>query len=76
MTVSRYLFQSPYTNQVQVGRPDPSVQQEQGTQAQSSGSELLQTTNQTVQEAQSFEATQVSEVKPTVDSAQLLDIYA
>lgn len=76
MTVNRYLFQSPYTNQVQVGRPDPSVQQEQGTQAQSSGSELLQTTNQTLQEAQSFEATQVSEVKPTVDSAQLLDIYA
>lgn len=24
MQVSRYLFQSPYQNQVQIGRPDPS----------------------------------------------------
>lgn len=76
MTVNRYLFQSPYTSQVQVGRPDPSVKQEQGTQTQSTGAELLQTTNQTVQEAKSFEVAQVSEVKPTVDSAQLLDVYA
>lgn len=74
MTVSRYLFQSPYTSQVQVGRPDPSVKQEQGTQ--SSGAELPKSTNATLQKAQDFQATQVSEVKPTVDSASLLDVYA
>ena len=74
MTVNRYLFQSPYSNQVQVGRPDPSVKQEQGVQ--NSGTELPKSTNQTLQKAEAFQATQVSEVEPTVDSNQLLDIYA
>ena len=74
MTVDRYLFQSPYSSQVQVGRRDPSVKQE--GDAQSSSAELPKSTNATLQKAQSFQATQISEVKPTVDSAALLDIYA
>ena len=74
MTVNRYLFQSPYSSQVQVGRPDPSVKQEQGTQ--SSSAELPKSTNTTLQKAQDFQATQVGEVKATVESTKLLDIYA
>jgi hypothetical protein len=29
MQVSQYLFQSPSSNQVQIGRPDPSAQKEE-----------------------------------------------
>ena len=29
MNVSSYIFQSPYPNQFQIGRPDPAVKQEQ-----------------------------------------------
>ena len=74
MNISRYLFQSPYSSQVQIGRPDPSVKKEDSTQ--STGAELSKNTNLTQQKAEQFKATQVSEVKPTVDSKQLLDTYA
>ena len=80
MNVSSYLFQSPYSSQVQVGRPDPSVKQEQSTQG--NAADLPTGTNQTLQEAKSFQAAQVSEVEATVevevevDSTQLLDVYA
>jgi len=73
MTVDRYLFQSPYSSSVQVGRPDPSVKKEDNTQ--SGTSELPVSTNQTLQDAKSFESSQISEVKPAVDSTHLLDIY-
>ena len=78
MTVSRYLFQSPYSSAVQVGRPDTSVKQEEksDTTSTQAGTEDAVVVNTTLQEAQSLEATQVSEVKPTVESSQLLDIYA
>lgn len=33
MTVSSYLFQSPYASPVQVGRPDPSVSQKEQPQS-------------------------------------------
>ncbi len=74
MTVASYLFQSPYSSSVQVGRPDPSVKKEESTQ--SGTAELPASTNQSLQDAKSFQATQTSEVKPTVDSTNLLDIYA
>lgn len=73
MNVSRYIFQSPYSSQVQVGRPDPSVKQESSSSTVSSGSAPV--VNETLSSAQSFEATQVSEVTPTV-SDNLLDVYA
>jgi len=78
MTVSRYLFQSPYSSSVQVGRPDPSVKQEEKSDTASAQTDVDSAVviNKTLQEAQSLEATQVSEVKPTVNSSQLLDIYA
>lgn len=74
MTVERYLFQSPYSNSVQVGRPDPTAKKEGDTQ--SNTAELPVSTNQTLQDAKSFKATQTSEVTPKVDSSRLLDIYA
>ena len=77
MNVGSYIFQSPYSSQVQVGRPDPSAKSEESensTTQSSAGS--FTSVDSTVAEAQAFEATQVSEVKPTVESAQLLDVYA
>ena len=29
MNISSYVFQSPYPNQIQIGRPDPAVQQQE-----------------------------------------------
>jgi len=74
MNVSSYIFQSPYSSQVQVGRPDPSVKQNDSS---TQGSDVsFSAVNTTVEEAQTVKATQVQEVKPAVESAQLLDIYA
>lgn len=70
MEVTRYTFQSPYPNQVQVGRPDPTAAKEQS--AQKEGSQLLEATNQTQQKAQDFVQTQKSEVTPTLKTS--LDI--
>jgi len=66
MQVAQYTFQSPYSSQVQIGRPDTSVKQEQSAP----------NTNDTQQKAESFAATQVKEVTPTVNTNQLLDVYA
>jgi len=70
MTVDRYIFQSPYSSAVQVGRPDPSVKKE----SDASSAELPKALNETVQKAQSFQETQKGEVKTTVSSNKL-DIY-
>jgi len=69
MEVARYTFQSPYSSPIQVGRPDPSVKKEE-----SSTNESLP--DETQQKAKQFAATQVSDVKPVVDTQQLLDTYA
>ena len=73
MEVSKYLFQSPSSSQVQVGRLDPSSKQEQTKQepVKESASSLP---NETLKEAQSFQATQTKEVSPTVSNT--LDLYA
>ena len=73
MQIAQYLFQSPSPQQVQIGRPDPSVKQESTTTTDAS------LPNETQSKAQSFVATQTSEVTPSVesvDSAPLLDVYA
>ncbi|MDF1878079.1 hypothetical protein JHD46_00340 [Sulfurimonas sp. SAG-AH-194-C20] len=68
MQVAQYTFQSPSTSQVQVGRLDPSsVKEEKSASAPAS--------DQTQAKAQSFVATQVQEVKPTVNSNSI-DVYA
>jgi hypothetical protein len=74
MNVTQYTFQSPYSSPVQVGRPDPSSKKETSSQLDTSG--LIKSTNTSVSDAKSFQATQTKEVEPTVDSGSTLDIYA
>ena len=82
MNVAQYTFQSPYSSALQVGRLDPSsVKEEAKEETEESTSattsqESAPVVNETLSSAQSFEATQTSEVTPTVESNQLLDVYA
>ena len=76
MNVSSYIFQSPYSSQVQVGRPDPSVKQEDSASTSTSSTQSAPVVNEVVSEAKSFEATQTTAVTPTVSSDNLLDVYA
>ena len=70
MQVAKYTFQSPSTNQVQVGKLDQSsVKQE------SSSTSSVNVPNKSVSDAETFKASQVSEVMPSVSSEHLLDIY-
>ena len=71
MQVAQYTYQSPSSSAVQVGKLDPSSVREE----KSSSSLPSAATNETQSKAQSFEATQVQEVKPTV-TATSIDIYA
>lgn len=75
MNVAQYTFQSPYPSPVQVGRLDPSSQNDN---SQSSGdtSSLLKATNQTEQKAQMVQESIKSEAKPVVSTPALLDLYA
>jgi len=73
MNVASYLFQSPSPSPVQVGRLDPSSKEESSAQVESP------VPNETLTKAQSFQASQISEVTPTVENASsehLLDVYA
>lgn len=74
MNVSQYTFQSPYSSPFQVGRIDPNSKK--GDASSEPSSEFVKNTNPTLANAQSFKASQTSEVKPTVDSDHVLDIYA
>jgi hypothetical protein len=74
MEIKQYLFQSPYSSQVQIGRLDPSVEQNQKTQEQTQS--LVNNTNQTAKEAQQFNSAQTKEVTPAVASKDSLDLYA
>ena len=73
MNVTQYTFQSPYSSQFQIGRPDPSASKVDTTQDSSA---LIKSTNTSLSDAKSFLSTQTSEVTPTVNSSALLDIYA
>ncbi len=72
MNVASYTFQSPYSSQVQVGRLDPSSKQD--SDAKETDTEIINN-NSSASKAQNSQQVQTSEVKPTVDSAQLLDTY-
>lgn len=74
MEIQQYLFQSPYSSQVQIGRPDPSAAQNEQTQDQTNA--LVKSSDQTRQEAQNFQSSQTKEVEPQVSSSKLLDTYA
>jgi len=80
MQVNRYIFQSPYSSQVQFGTPDPSVKKEDTTneQAKEAKKQTQQSPvipNESLQNANEFASTIIREVAPTV-SNNLLDIYA
>jgi len=75
MTVNRYIFQSPYSSQVQVGRPDPSVKSDSSSITQESASN----TQQAPKEIPSFEnmdTQKTQEVTPVEKSDTLLNLYA
>ena len=76
MNVTQYTFQSPYSSPVQVGRLDPSSVKEEESTPVATSQQSAPVVNETLSSAQGFEATQVSEVTPTVSSNKLLDIYA
>lgn len=68
MEITQYTFQSPYSSQIQIGRPD--------TSSVKSDAELPKNTNELQQKAQSFQATQTKEVAPQVEAEAPLDLYA
>ena len=80
MTVNRYLFQSPSSSPVQVGRLDPSVKQEDtSSSASTNNSQQLNTSSQ---KTQPVHPTQVDttntaqKAAPSVGDTALLDVYA
>jgi len=71
MTVNRYLFQSPSASQVQIGRLDPSVKQENTTSNSSSNNTTqLDITSQKSQPVNPLQTQSVNTDTP------LLDVYA
>lgn len=75
MNTAQYIFKSPYTSSVQVGRLDPSSVKESSSSGADTAS-LLKSTNQTLQKADLAKESMVSEVKPSVSSTKVLDTYA
>lgn len=69
MNVSSYIFQSPYSSQVQIGKPDPNAKEQTATQ------DAPTQVDATLKKAQSFSTTQESEVKPTLSQSNSLDLY-
>ncbi|MDQ7044824.1 MAG: hypothetical protein Q9M32_02800 [Sulfurimonas sp.] len=75
MQVAQYLFQSPSTSSVQVGRLDPSSKEEDTSSKKTSPEQSLQA--KTAGEILSPNtANTVENLNPTVISNQLLDVYA
>ena len=71
MNVARYLFQSPSSSQVQIGRLDPTSKEEDSTSSSQSAVQS-KTPEQWLEKGPST----VQNISPTVESKQLLDIYA
>ena len=75
MQVAQYLFQSPYTSAVQVGRLDPNASQSQDT-SQTSTQDFVSSKAQ----PKAKEVTQTQGVKPSANtnsvSPRLLDVTA
>lgn len=71
MDVSRYLFQSPSPQQVQIGKPDPSVQKEETTAETETQQQETVQVPQDVQDVRADSAPQQVRANPE----HLLDIY-
>ena len=79
MNVDRYLFQSPYSSQVQIGRPDPAIVQKEDVAATEGDSFTANKTATNPLQAQtSSESSSSTETTttPSVDTGSKLDIYA
>ncbi len=63
-----YIYQQRYNSPVQYGRADSSQQFQNDSQS------LQNTSDSVLTKAQSFQASQISEVKPAVESPYNLDI--
>ncbi len=67
MEITHYTFQSPYSSQIQIGKPDVTTLK--------GDAELPKSTNEALKNAENFKATQIKEVTPKVDSKEALDVY-
>jgi|LGVF01.2.fsa_nt_gb hypothetical protein len=78
MTVDRYIFQSPYSNQFQVGKPDPSATSKEDNSNIST--EIVKGPDQVAKQAPVFQTPQVEETQETqpetTDTNKLLNLYA
>jgi flagellar biosynthesis/type III secretory pathway protein FliH len=72
MQVSQYTFQTPYPNQLQVGRPDAATQQQEQQQAKSQSVE--QNSNASLQEAQQYVAKTQNGVKEKLQNTVVPDV--
>jgi len=73
MQVKQYIYQSPYTSPIQIGRVDPNAPKEDGS---ATNADATLNKSQLQQEAQTFQEATKQDVEPSVTSNQLLDIYA
>ena len=78
MTINRYLFQSPSSSKVQIGRLDPSVKQEDANSSASVSQQLNTSSRKTqpVHPTQVETPNMLQNLAPSVEDAQLLDVYA
>ena len=76
MNVSSYLFQSPSPQQVQIGRPDPSVAKE-NTDTQNSSKESSSESVVVPQEVQNIQTKNPEDIAlKSMDPTRVLDLYA
>ena len=73
MNITRYLFQSPYSSQVQIGTPDPSSKE--GESSKSASSTQSPVSSKTPEQWLENHALNVQKVEPTINSNKLLDTY-
>ena len=76
MQVSQYTFQTPYPNQLQVGRPDAATQQQeqQKEQQQAKSQSVEQNSNASLQEAQQYAAKTQNGVKEKLQNTVVPDV--
>lgn len=73
----QYVFQSPYSNQVQIGRLDTTSSSEQSTTNTTEQAQTNTTNEQkTFVDSKAFQETQTKEVPQIENSDNLLNLYA
>jgi hypothetical protein len=75
MTVNRYIFQSPYSNQIQVGKLDPSSQGDSSSISQEATNNT-QTAKKETPSFENMETQKTQEVTAVEKSDVLLNLYA